>query len=434
VTFQYKITDDQGADSNVATVSVEVNDAPVALDDGLSEVTIYATGATAIDGDFLSIGNTNFEIDIAGDGVAVGNVQVPVTSIDTAEVIATTIAAAINDPANAIPGVTATALLAPVENRPAVPPVVKITGANTGATDAVSDNDATAFIVGIQVYNVVEYSTVIDVLANDTDVDGTLNTSSVSKLPLPPPATPSVLLAPSHGEIVVNSDGSVGYQPDNGYFGRDSFEYTVKDDDGAISDPATVFLNVVVDPYPWHNRQNGADVNDDGFVSPIDALLIINELNRRGAIVPYVDVLGTPTTENKPPPFYDTNMNDDCEFIPDNKITPGDALTVINLLRPDSLCVPGEGEGESSISVDMTPSVASESLVAGESLVGPAVQVPESKVVDNGFTDMRNMRSSGLSTVRGQVLEDLLGEIAEDLMDAREDDLLVDIALDDFFG
>ena len=44
------------------------------------------------------------------------------------------------------------------------------------------------------------------------------------------------------------------------------------------------------------------------------------------------------------------------------------------------------------------------------------------------------MRSSGLSTVRGEVLEDLLGEIAEDLMDAREDELLVDIALDDFFG
>ena len=83
VTFQYKITDDQGAVSNEATVSVEVNDAPVALDDGLSEVTIYATGATANDGDFLSIGTTKFEIDSAGDGVAIGNVQVLVTFVDT---------------------------------------------------------------------------------------------------------------------------------------------------------------------------------------------------------------------------------------------------------------------------------------------------------------------------------------------------------------
>ena len=68
------------------------------------------------------------------------------------------------------------------------------------------------------------------------------------------------------------------------------------------------------------------------------------------------------------------------------------------------------------------------------SVVGPAAQVLESKVVDNGFTDMRNMRNSGLSTIRGEVLEDLLGEIAGELTDVQEDGLLVDIALDDFFG
>jgi hypothetical protein len=99
---------------------------------------------------------------------------------------------------------------------------------------------------------------------------------------------------------------------------------------------------------------------------------------------------------------------------------------VINFLNANAN---GEAaEGEFSISVDMTQSVA------GESLVGPAVQAAESSVVDNGFTDMRNMRSSGLSTIRGEVLEDLLGEIAEDLTGAQEDGLLVDFALDDFFG
>jgi hypothetical protein len=44
------------------------------------------------------------------------------------------------------------------------------------------------------------------------------------------------------------------------------------------------------------------------------------------------------------------------------------------------------------------------------------------------------MRNSGLSTIRGEVLEDLLGEIAGELTDVQEDGLLVDIALDDFFG
>ena len=44
------------------------------------------------------------------------------------------------------------------------------------------------------------------------------------------------------------------------------------------------------------------------------------------------------------------------------------------------------------------------------------------------------MRGSGLSTVRGEVLEDLLAEMAEDLNEAHADGLLNDIALDEFFG
>jgi hypothetical protein len=129
-------------------------------------------------------------------------------------------------------------------------------------------------------------------------------------------------------------------------------------------------------------------------------------------------LLPDPSAGNSPPPYFDVNE--------DGFVAPNDAIQVINFLNANAN---GEAaEGEFSISVDMTQSVA------GESLVGPAVQVPESNVVDNGFTDMRNMRSSGLSTVRGEVLEDLLGEIAEDLTGAQEDGLLVDIALNDFFG
>jgi hypothetical protein len=129
-------------------------------------------------------------------------------------------------------------------------------------------------------------------------------------------------------------------------------------------------------------------------------------------------LLSDPSAGNSPPPYFDVNE--------DGFVAPSDAIQVINFLNANAN---GEGgEGEFSISVDMTQSVA------GESLVGPAVQVAESNIVDNGFTDMRNMRNSGLSTIRGEVLEDLLGEIAEDLTDAQEDGLLVDIALNDFFG
>ena len=289
------------------------------------------------------------------------------------------------------------------------------------ATVSVEVNDApVAFDDGSSVSPIVVYwdvgnhSTAIDVLENDTDVDGTLN-----------PASVNVSVNPLHGTIDgIESDGSIKYtpgpDPSTGlpYEGLDSFEYTVKDDDGAISEPATVTVNVVEDPFPWRNPSNGLDVNDDDFVSSIDALLIITELNLNGA-----HDLQPPTTGNGPPPYFDVDESNSVEGI--------DALIVINHLNA---VANGEAaEGEFSISVDMTQSVANESVV-GDSLVGPAVEVAESKVVDNGFTDMRNMRSNGLSTVRGEVLEDLLGEIAEDLMAAREDDLLVDIALEDFFG
>ena len=273
------------------------------------------------------------------------------------------------------------------------------------ATVSVEVNDAPVAVAdNTQVFSdVANNSTAIEVLSNDSDVDGTLD-----------PASVQVTDAPQHGTIVsILSDGRVEYRPDVGYLGADDFTYTVADDDGAVSSETIVNIDVVADPFPWHNRGNGLDVNADGSVSPIDALLIIIELDANGS-----SLLPDPSAGNSPPPYFDVNE--------DGFVAPNDAIQVINFLNANAN---GEAaEGEFSISVDMTQSVA------GESLVGPAVQVPESSIVDNGFTDMRNMRSSGLSTIRGEVLEDLLGEIAEDLADVQDDGLLVDVALDEFFG
>jgi hypothetical protein len=57
---------------------------------------------------------------------------------------------------------------------------------------------------------------VLDLLANDTDVDSsTLSVVSLS--------------APLHGSAVLNADGTVTYTPDANYFGTDSFTYRVSD-------------------------------------------------------------------------------------------------------------------------------------------------------------------------------------------------------------
>jgi hypothetical protein len=89
-----------------ATVTVDTNWKSLAggtftYDPTAIDVTVTA----AVEGDILSIGATNFEIDTAGDGVGtVGNVAVDVDLSDTPDIIATAIAVAINDPANAIIG------------------------------------------------------------------------------------------------------------------------------------------------------------------------------------------------------------------------------------------------------------------------------------------------------------------------------------------
>jgi hypothetical protein len=69
------------------------------------------------------------------------------------------------------------------------------------------------------------------------------------------------------------------------------------------------------------------DVDDDGEVAPLDALLIINTLNRQGA---------RPLDGDRPrplsAPFYDTSRDDHVSSL--------DALLVINWLNRDI----GEGE------------------------------------------------------------------------------------------
>ncbi len=76
----------------------------------------------------------------------------------------------------------------------------------------------------------------IDVLANDSDVDGdTLSVTSVT--------------TPTNGTAVIETDNTVTYTPDANFNGADSFDYTADDSNGG-TDTATVTLtiNAVNDP------------------------------------------------------------------------------------------------------------------------------------------------------------------------------------------
>ena len=96
-----------------------------------------------------------------------------------------------------------------------------------------------------------------------------------------------------------------------------------------------VTVNITIDtPYPWHNGLKPLDVNDDHFVSAVDALQIINTLN----IVGSRELASRPHPLTKP--FYDTS--------PDNFVSPRDALLVINYLNQGGQ-PEGEGEGEAAV-------------------------------------------------------------------------------------
>ncbi len=189
----------------------------------------------------------------------------------------------------------------------------------------------------------------IDVLANDRDPEGKLD-----------PASIVIVSAPTHG-VAVPVDGEVRYTPDTDYLGSDSFTYTVADEHGARTNVATVQIQVLIDPYPWQNSDLNLDVNGDGAVSPMDALLIINHLNFVGS----GNLPIPPTAGFFPPPYLDVSG--------DNAVTPIDAIMVINYLNRDQ----SEPEGEFAPLVADSTTVVDASAAEGEatpqSLVGRSV-------------------------------------------------------------
>ncbi|NUM66338.1 DNRLRE domain-containing protein, partial [candidate division KSB1 bacterium] len=96
------------------------------------------------------------------------------------------------------------------------PPQLVIEYLPAGSNAApVANNDAATTAAGTAV--------VINVLANDSDADGSLNPTSVT-----------VATAAAHGTTSVNtSNGAITYTPNAGFSGNDSFTYTVKDNAGA---------------------------------------------------------------------------------------------------------------------------------------------------------------------------------------------------------
>ena len=102
------------------------------------------------------------------------------------------------------------------------------------ATLTVSGTNATPVAVDDASPVAEDGSVVIAVLANDSDSDGALDATSVT-----------ITIDPANGSVSVNAvTGEVTYSGDANFVGRDTFDYTVEDNAGAVSSAATVTVTV----------------------------------------------------------------------------------------------------------------------------------------------------------------------------------------------
>ena len=76
-------------------------------------------------------------------------------------------------------------------------------------------------------------SVTIDVLSNDSDADGSLDSSTIQLVTLP-----------VHGSASIVAAGTVSYTANDGYTGSDSLSYQVSDNDGRVSNIAAINITV----------------------------------------------------------------------------------------------------------------------------------------------------------------------------------------------
>ena len=201
----------------------------------------------------------------------------------------------------------------------------------------------------------LDESLIIDVAGNDSDPDGELDLGSIE-----------IVTDPLRGNAVPLADGTVQYVPNPGYLGRDSFQYVIFDTLGRVSNLATVSLEV--NASRLQNPQLNADVNDDGAISALDSLLVINRLAAADGAASIPVLPG-----DRGPNFYDVNGN--------QQITASDALAVINELsrinngsqvnrEAEVVPLPSDANADALLLIDTQSSAPIEDLSAPEKIVG----------------------------------------------------------------
>jgi len=238
--FVYELSDGDG-DSDTATVTITitaVNDPPVANDDSATvnedsanTVIDVLSNDTDVDGDTLTVASVTQPANgsVTNNGTNVS--YTPDGNYHGSDTFTYTVSDGNGGTDTATVSVTVTSV-----NDPPV--------ANDDSDTTPEDTPVTT-----------------NVVANDTDVDGTVVASAVA-----------IVSGPRNGSILNNGDGTVTYTPNANFNGSDTYTYTVQDNDGATSNVATVTINVGVVNDPPVANDDSATVNEDSANTVIDVL------------------------------------------------------------------------------------------------------------------------------------------------------------------
>ncbi len=191
---------------------------------------------------------------------------------------------------------------------------------------------------GAEAQSVANWATAIDAGPTPTFV---VQTTNPSLFAVPPAITPT---------------GTLTYTPAYGAAGGAVVTVTLHGD--GVSTPQTFIINVGSNT-PWQNPITADDVDGNGAVTPLDALVIINELNANGNHA--LGQLANPPSG--PADYLDVNG--------DGQVTPLDALTVINFLNAPSLAANSSAAAIGQV----TAAAAAAPLVAGSGPSPPTTAV-----------------------------------------------------------
>ena len=216
--FTYTVEDLQGGSSVTATVTVTinaVNDAPVATNDMASTAEDTAVS--------INVASNDSDID-TGDSVDTGSLAVVTGPSDGSAVVsAGEILYTPDANFNGSDSFTYTIDDSTGATSNTATVIVNVTSVNdlpTASDDSTSTDEDNAVN--------------ISVLTNDSDLDGTLDATSVT-----------IMTDATNGSTSVDVvSGVVTYTPNSNYNGNDSFTYVVQDDSSGTSNAATVSITV----------------------------------------------------------------------------------------------------------------------------------------------------------------------------------------------